>query len=100
MAVRKVGRCRVTIGGRNFLWWVHGDGTSLRIASEDKRFAVAYQLYHPADNEPLVRVSGPEFPGVGREEKRPVYVLPPRFDHYYSVKGLARRIIQWSLRED
>jgi hypothetical protein len=40
MGVRKVGRCSVVVRGREFVWWVQGD-TELRIASADKKFAVA-----------------------------------------------------------
>lgn len=99
MAVRKAGRCRITVGGREFVWWLPNEAASLHIASGDKAFAVAYQLYHPMEAEPLLRIYGRDFPGLGRE-KRPVYVVPPRFQHWYSFKGLARRIIQWSLEDD
>ncbi|HWE94476.1 MAG TPA: hypothetical protein VG269_10970 [Tepidisphaeraceae bacterium] len=100
MPVRKIGRCRITVEGRDFVWWIHNEGESLRVASDDKKFVVEYQLAHPIDAAPLLKISGSEFSGVARNEKRPVYVLPPKFEHYYSFKGLARRVIQWSLRED
>ena len=90
MGVRAKGRHKITVGGRDFVWWVYNDGESLRIASEDKRFVVAYQLYYEGDARPLLRVSGPEFPGVARAAKRPVYLLPPASSSGASGTGRLR----------
>jgi hypothetical protein len=91
MGARKKGRSLVTYAGRNYLWYM--DDYSLRIASEDKRFAVAYGW-----NGTLL-VSGQEFPGISPQEKRPVRVAVPQFTST-GMKTRVRKIIRWSLRSD
>ncbi len=96
MGARKKGRCQITYAGRRYLWYVKDDWY-LRIASEDKLFAVAYQW--PADARASMLVSGTQFPGILLMERRPVCILPPRFTHN-GLKTLVRKVIRWSLRED
>ena len=91
MAVRKKGRSAIEVNGRSFVWWVHRD-REVRIASSDKRFVVAYRWF----GDPLLTVSGQEFPGISASEPRPVFLLPPGFA-YRSPAGLARHVIQWAL---
>lgn len=96
MGARRKGRCQITYAGRRYLWYIK-DEWHLRIASEDKRFAVAYQW--PGEAGGAMLVSGPEFPGIPPTEKRPVRITPPCFKHK-GLKTLVRKIIRWSLRED
>jgi hypothetical protein len=91
MAVRKKGRSIIEVGGRRFVWHVHRE-TYLRIASEDKRFVVAYRWI----GEPELSVIGPEFPGVSPSEPRPVVLRPSAFS-YGSPAELARQVIGWAL---
>jgi hypothetical protein len=91
MAVRKRGRTVIEVGGRRFVWHVHRE-THVRIASEDKRFGVAYRWV----GEPELSVSGPEFPGLSPSDPRPIVLRPPAFA-YRSPAELARQVIQWAL---
>jgi hypothetical protein len=91
MAVRKKGRSVVEVSGRRFFWHVHRE-THVRIASEDKRFVVAYRWV----GEPELSVSGPEFPGLSPFLPRPVILRPPSFA-YSSPAELARQVIRWVL---
>ena len=49
----------------------------LRVSSLDKKFVVAYALGLAADSPPVVSVSGAEFPGIDRGERRPVWLVAP-----------------------
>ena len=91
MAVRKTGRSTVEVEGRRFVWYVHRE-THVRIASEDKKFIVAYRWI----GEPELSVTGQEFPRVSPSAPRPVVIRPPEFT-YRSPAGLARQVIKWSL---
>jgi hypothetical protein len=85
MAVRKKGRSVVEVNGRRFVWWVHDD-REVRIASEDKRFVISYHWSDP----PKLAVSGPDFPGIERSEKHPVWLAPPAI----SYRGPAELVPQ------
>lgn len=91
MAIRSKGRSSIEVQGRSFVWWVH-DEHEVRIASEDKRFVVAYCWV----GNPVVAVSGPEFPGLSSTDRRPVLLRPPAFV-YRNPGGLAREVIMWAL---
>lgn len=90
MGVRKQGRSVVEVGDRRFVWHVHRD-THVRIASEDKRFVVAYRW----TDEPELSVIGPEFPRAP-SPLRPFAVRPPAFA-YRGPGELARQVIEWAL---
>jgi hypothetical protein len=89
MAARKKGRSVVEVAGRRFVWHVHRE-THVRIASEDKRFVVAYRWV----GEPELSVIGPEFPGASAS--RPLVVRPPAFA-YRGPGELARQVIRWAI---
>jgi hypothetical protein len=91
MAVRKRGRNVIEVNGRSFVWWVHRE-REVRIASNDKHFAVAFRWI----GDPQLAVTGDEFPGLSPSEPRPVLLLPPTFI-YRSPAGLARQVILWAL---
>lgn len=91
MAIRKKGRSVIEVGGRRFVWRVRNE-THVCIASEDKRFVVAYRWF----GEPELSISGPEFPGISPSAPRPVILRPPAF----VCRGpgeLARQVILWAL---
>lgn len=83
-------RSQIEVAGRRFVWYVHGE-THIRIASEDKRFVVAYRWL----GEPELTVSGSEFPRLAASAPRPFVLRPPEFS-YRSPAGLARQIIRWA----
>jgi hypothetical protein len=91
MGVRKKGRAVIEVEGRKLLWYIH-DEQFLRIASEDKRFAVSYRW----SGTPLLTVNGPEFPGVAATQPRPAFLSPPAFAST-NPGELAREIVRWSL---
>lgn len=91
MGARTKGRMKVMVAGRQFIWYVHAD-TDLHVASADKKFSIVYPW--PWTREQMT-VSGQEFPGIDRAEKRPVQILAPHFE-YYSLKDLVKRLIRWS----
>jgi hypothetical protein len=53
MAVRRNGRSVIEVSGRSFVWWIHRE-REVRIASDDRRFAVAFRWV----GNPQVTVSG------------------------------------------
>ena len=91
MAIRKKGRSIIEVNGRSFVYWVH-DEQEVRIASTDKRFVVAFRWI----GDPLLTVSGQEFPDLSASEPRPVFLRPPAFV-YRSPAGLARHVIRGAL---
>lgn len=91
MAIRKKGRSVIEVGGRRFVWHVRNE-THVCVASEDKRFVVAYRLI----GEPELSISGPEFPGISPSTPRPVILRPPAFV-YRGPGELARQVILWAL---
>jgi len=93
MAIRKKGRAEFEFRGRDFVWYV-GDERYLRVASEDKRFALAYRL----DGDAVVKVTGPEFAGLPPSDARPVYLVPPEFE-WSNVGALVNAILDWSFDE-
>jgi hypothetical protein len=100
VAVRKKRRNKFQHSGRSFVWWVDND-TCIRIASDDKAFVVAYLIYDvPQDVGGLLAVHGHEFPGIELTEKRPVWLVVPRFVENALAKSMGAMvdaIISWSL---
>jgi len=45
----------------------------------------------------LVKVTGPEFPGIDASEKRPVLLIPPEFSWARGMGGVVEQTIAWSL---
>lgn len=77
MGVRKKGRARFQHSGREFVWWI--DNAFIRVVSDDKLFAVAFQIYDtPSHVSGLLRVNGPGFPGLISGGKRPCCVVVPQ----------------------
>jgi hypothetical protein len=93
MGARTKGRCRITVDGREFVWYVHAE-YELRITSMDKKFSVSYPYPYSADGR--MRVSGQEFPGIEPDELRPVTIQAPDVDKY-SLKVVVRNVIRWSM---
>ena len=73
MGIRKKGRAKFNFDGRVFVWWIDNE-IYLRIASDDKRFVVAYLLLGETS---LLAVHGPEFPGLD-DRKRPAWFTIPQ----------------------
>jgi hypothetical protein len=93
MGVRRKGRAKFDFRGRTFVWYVSQD-TYVRIASADKRYSVSYNWYDSG----VLKVSGAEFPGLDAAEKRPVYLILPRFT-YPNLGALVNSILSWSFDE-
>jgi hypothetical protein len=93
--IRKKGRYRFDYKGRQFVWYYAHD-ISLRIASVDKQFGVLYELI---GNNRLVAVSGPEFIGITKTVKRPVWIVPPQFSRPIGP-ALVREILDWCFDPD
>jgi hypothetical protein len=90
MSVRKKNRNLIEVCGRRFVWYVHRE-THVRIASEDKRFVVAYRWV----GDPELTVSGPEFPRLSESASRPCVIRPPAFC-FASPADLAHQIVRWA----
>jgi len=100
MGVRKKGRSKFTHSGQEFVWWVDND-TFTRIASADKSLVVAYLIYDvPRDVGGILAVHGPEFPGIDRNEKRPIWLVLPEeiMDAFQQSMGaVVNALITWCL---
>lgn len=100
MGVRKKGKTRFEYLGRYYYWLF--DNWHIRIASEDKKFVVAYFMDGHRELEPHLEVIGQEFPGIKREQSRPVRLYVPKFvtDEWEKSTGaFINALIRWSLRE-
>jgi hypothetical protein len=102
MAISKKHRRRLAVSGRSFLWWVYQDMEAcgamvLKVASEDKRMLVEYELDQVEDSRYL-RVLGPEFPGLRYSDPALSRIRCPRFHANAAVTpGDVRRMVEWCL---
>jgi hypothetical protein len=94
MPARSKGRAKFDFRGRAFVWWIDGDYW-LRIASEDKRFVVAYPLGRAANQPPILTVHGPEFPGLEPFHPRPIYLVIPETTGK-SMGAWVDQLLTWS----
>ena len=101
MPARTKGRAKFDFRGRPFVWWVDGDYW-LRVSSLDKKFVVAYALGLVADSPPVVAVSGAEFPGIDRRERRPVWLVAPELSAGSggSLGPWVEQLLSWSFDPD
>lgn len=103
MGVRKKGRTKFTHSGDDYVWWVDND-TYIRIASADKSLVVAYLIYDVSnDVGGILAVHGPSFPGIDRNEKRPIWLVVPHeimADSERSMGAMVNAIITWCLDEE
>lgn len=101
MAVATKSRRKVTVEGKQYVWYVaeNGDGPGmvLHVISPDKQFIVKYQVDQPTGEEYVV-VIGPRFSGAetGGPWKR---FLCPRFAENAVTPSCVRELIQWCLNE-
>lgn len=112
MAVSTKGKRKVTVKGRQYLWYVEDAGgevvpeegfvehtTSARILhiiSANKRFIVRYLIPQPGQPSARLYVDGPEFP----RQPGARLVEVPRWHHdskRYPTADFVRRLIGWSL---
>jgi hypothetical protein len=75
MPARTKARAKFDFRGRPFVWWIEND-KYLRIASLDKRFVIAYLIGRAIEDPPVVKVIGPEFPGL-ESARRPLWFVVP-----------------------
>lgn len=97
MPIRTKGRCRFTVNGRDFVWWLR-DECILKVASVDKKFAASYPLGGYFEDPTLLAVSGYEFSGIDRCRKRPVWIVAPEYGPY-SFGEFTALLVNWSLHE-
>jgi len=100
MGARKKGRTRFECLGEYFHWY--WDEWYIRIASEDKSLVIAYFNGDPWGDGPHVEVHGTRFPGIARNEKRPVrVVVHEQVIHEFqaSTGAFVNALIRWSLDE-
>ena len=96
MPARTKGRAKFDFRGRAFVWRVDGDYW-LRVSSLDKQFVIAYALGRAAGTPPVVGVSGVEFPGIGRNEPRPVWLVAPELGHSgVGMGSWVEQLLSWS----
>ena len=94
MPARTKGRAKFDFRGRAFVWWVDGDYW-LRIASLDKKFAVAFALGRAPDQSPILTIHGNEFPGLESSGARPVYLIVPE-PSGNSMGAWVDHLLSWS----
>lgn len=103
MAVRKKGRSRFAHSGREFVWWVDND-VFIRVASTDKSLVVAFLISEvPKDVGGIVVVHGPEFLGIDRSEKRPIWLAAPKIimsAFADSMGAVVNALLSWCLDPD
>ncbi|MEM9346629.1 MAG: hypothetical protein AAGB26_08425 [Planctomycetota bacterium] len=87
--------------GKYFHWYNDGD-RYIRIASEDKKFVVAYLLGDLYGMQSHLEVTGQDFPGIAATEERPVRICVPKFveDEFKTSFGaFVNALIRWCLQE-
>jgi hypothetical protein len=113
MAVSKRGMRKVTLKGREYIWYVKDVDTLLpdegfveqtraqrylHIISTNKKFIVHYRIPHPGDPHTELQVEGPLFPRApGLPE-----VEVPRWRHdskRYPTADFVRRLIGWCMED-
>jgi hypothetical protein len=100
MGVRKKGTARFEYLGEYFHWYC--DDNYIRVYSEDKTFVIAYPLDTPLDETPHLEIHGQRFPGIERDERRPVLVcVPPLVEETFSrsMGAFVNALIRWSLND-
>ena len=104
MGVRKKGRTTFSHSGRDFVWWVDKNDTYIRVASTDKAMVVAYLINDvPDDVGGVLCVHGPEFPGISKTERRPIWLVVPKsiYDAFQQSMGsVVNAILTWCLVPD
>jgi len=93
MGIRKKGRAKFTFDGRLFVWWIDNE-IYLRIASNDKRFVVAYLLLGETS---LLAVHGPEFPSLDHR-KRPAWFTIPQLPATPNIGRHVNHILRVCLK--
>jgi|SRR5688572_8838455 len=101
MAISGKGKRKLTVLGREFLWYVstsdEGDGPCLHVVSPDRKTAFAYGLGR-SDASQRLYVTGTEFRGT--TQPRPLYrhFRCPRFCPGDSVTPRqVRDLLEWAL---
>lgn len=100
MGARKKKRTRFEYLGEYFHWY--SDDWRIHVCSEDKKFAVAYFNGDPWGEGPHLEVYGERFPGIERDESRPVRLCVPNLvidEWTKSLGAFVNALIRWSLRE-
>lgn len=100
MGGRKKKRARFEYLGDHYHWY--HDDWRIRIYSEDKKFVISYFMGDPWGNKPHLEVRGELFPGIERDEPRPVRLCVPKFvtdEFTKSLGAFVNALIRWSLRE-
>ena len=96
MPARTKRRAKFDFRGRPFVWWVDAD-RYLRISSLDKKFIISLSLWRTAPE--VVEVSGQEFPGLDRSERRPVGLIAPPGSGT-SMGSRVNELRTWSFARD
>ncbi len=104
MGVAKVGRRKLRVAQREFIWYVRDDPDSasmiLHVLSEDKQFIVKYEVGQQQAGKPaLLIVIGKEFVGLDDNDSgcwRRV-VCPAWNDDSVITPKFVRRLVEWAL---
>lgn len=100
MGVRKKKRTCFEYLGEYFHWY--HDDWRVRVSTADKKFVIAYFTGDPWGDGPHLEVYGPRFPGIERNQTRPVRLCVPKFvidEWANSLGAFVNALIRWSLRE-
>lgn len=101
MGVATKGRRRITVGDRQYLWYVahndDGPGMVLHVISPDKRFNVKYEIDQPAGEE-YIAIRGRRFVGAETGSCVRRFLCPP-FATDAATPRAVRRLIEWCLDE-
>ena len=101
MGARKKKRTRFEYLGEYFHWY-HDDNWRVHVSSADKKFVIAYFMGDPFADGPHLEVHGQRFPGIERNEARPVRLCVPKFvtdEWTKSLGAFVNALIRWSLRK-
>jgi hypothetical protein len=105
MAIATKHKRKISVNGRNFLWYVRDDYDDfflpiLHVISEDKRFIVEYYLKQCDTTRHLV-IKGQEFPGLPEAGHCWKRALCPRWEIGPTVTPASvRQLIEWCFDPD
>lgn len=103
MGVRKKRRNKLSVNGREYVWYVADDdstgGHLLHVLSEDKHFNVQYGIRQP-DDQRFITVVGNEFSGIATSGCWRRFRCPEWENDGVITPKSVRSLIDWALDEE
>ena len=106
MGIAKKYRRKITVGERDYMWYVIEDLEdfpqtvdsylhALNIISNDKKFIVRYHLHQRDPERRHITVIGPEFGGVLNPSPYKRFLCPDWCPEGAMTPGIVREVIEW-----